>query len=64
MRVLWSGSHESQIVARTAAPVHDREVLVIVGLGVAWGAGERQYADKFKTHPTGTVDWGQITIER
>jgi len=64
VRVLWSGSHENQIVARTVAPVPDREVLVIVGLGAAWGAGERQYADKFKTHPTETVDWGQITIER
>src|SRR5262249_43128797 len=56
VRVLWSGSHESQVVARTEAPVSDRvsdrEVLVIVGLGAAWGVGERQYAGKFRTHPT------------
>lgn len=64
VRVLWSGSHESQVVARRDAPVSDREVLVIVGLGAAWGVGERQYADRFKAHPTETVDWGQITIER
>jgi hypothetical protein len=64
VRVLWSGSPENQVVARTNAPVSDREVLVIVGLGAAWGLGERQYTDKLKRHPTETVDWGQITIER
>jgi len=64
VRVLWSGSHDGQVVARTEAPMSDREVMVIVGLGAAWGIGERQYADRFKTHATESVDWGQITIER
>jgi hypothetical protein len=37
---------------------------VILGLGATWGAGERHDADRFRTHTTETIQWGQITIDR
>ncbi len=67
VRVLWArGSDPPSIAARTDTTTVDRNsgVLVIVGLGAAWGAGDRHYADRFRRHTTEVVDWGQIRFER
>ena len=66
VRVLWPRGDTTSAIARGETPVPDqgREMLVIVGLGAAWGVGERHYAERFRQHTTETVEWGQITIDR
>ena len=66
VRVLWARGDTTGAIARGAAPVPDRggETLVLVGLGAAWGTGERDYAERFRRHTTETIEWGQITIDR
>ena len=66
VRMLWARGDTTTAIARGEAPVasHDREALVILGLGATWGAGERHYADRFRRHTTETIQWGQITIDR
>ena len=66
VRVLWARGDTSSPIARGETPVpdHGGETLVLVGLGAAWGAGERHYAARFRRHTTETFEWGQITIDR
>lgn len=66
VRVLWARADPTSAIARSETPVPDRggEALVLVGLGAAWGTGERHYAERFRQHTTEVVEWGQITIER
>jgi hypothetical protein len=66
VRVLWARGDTTGAIARGETPVAGRgsESLVILGLGAAWGTGERDYADRFRKHTTETVEWGQITIDR
>jgi hypothetical protein len=65
-RVLWASGDTTSAIARGETPVVDRgrELLVIVGLGAAWGTGERRYTDRFRRHTTETIEWGQITVDR
>jgi hypothetical protein len=66
VRVLWARDDIPSAIARgaTAMPERGSEALVLVGLGAAWGVGERHYAERFRMHTTETVEWGQITIHR
>jgi hypothetical protein len=66
VRVLWARGDTTSAIARGETPVpdHGDETLVLVGLGAAWGTGERHYAERFRRHTTETIDWGQITIDR
>lgn len=66
VRVLWARGDTTSAIARSEMPVpdHGSETLVLVGLGAAWGTGERHYAERFRQHTTETIEWGQITIDR
>lgn len=66
VRVLWARRDTTSAIARSETPVsdHGSEALVLVGLGAAWGTGERHYADRFQQHTTEMIEWGQITIDR
>jgi hypothetical protein len=66
VRVLWARGDTTSAIARSETPVPDRgsETLVLVGLGAAWGTGERHYAERFRQHTTEAIEWGQITIDR
>jgi hypothetical protein len=66
VRVLWARGDTTNAIARSETPVSEpgSEMLVLVGLGAAWGIGERRYAERFRPHTTELIEWGQITIDR
>jgi hypothetical protein len=66
VRVLWARGDTTSVIARSETPESGRgsETLVLVGLGAAWGSGERHYAERFRPHTTEMIEWGQITIDR
>lgn len=64
VRVLWPRATTTQAIARGEAPMQSSGVMVILGLGAAWGGGDRHYSDRFRLRTTEVVDWGQVRIER
>ena len=65
VRVMWPHSTGTQAIARGDGSVMQPSgVMLIIGLGAAWGAGDRHYSDRFRMRTTEVVDWGQIRIER
>ena len=53
VRVLASPDATEAGIARSAMPTmtDDRTMTVIVGLGAAWGMGQRRYVDRFRMRP-------------
>jgi hypothetical protein len=51
LRVMAAGREEDMWIARTASPPRDRDgsdVMIIVGVGAAFGRGDAQYLERFR----------------
>ena len=66
VRVLASRADTIDTIARgeTAMPTTERDVTVVIGIGVAWGMGTRRYLDRFRIRPIETLWFGGERIDR
>jgi len=56
VRVLTSRSATADVAARASEPMtRQRDLSVVIGIGAAWGGGERKYVDRFRLHPLDTL---------
>lgn len=51
VRVMTTQTNERPVAARMIGPSEREPMMVIVGLGVAWGSGHRDYLDRFRMEP-------------